>query len=302
MALRNLLITGSTGKQGGAVISALQKSQSKSPFNIFALTRNARSASAQKLASKQNVNLVEGNLNDVPAIFRQLPQSVHGVFSVQTPLKPKVEEQQGKALVDAAASHGVKHFIYTSAERGGPVNSDRDGTVVAHFRSKFNIENHLKSVASQHASMDWTIIRPVAFMENLSNDFLGRAFATMWRQNGMDRKLQLVSSVDIGVLVADAFKHEQEYAGKAISLATDELTPREAEEIFKNVFASDMPRTYDLLGRTIKRLAHEQLGIMFKWFVDVGFGADSKEYTRKFPEMRGFEAWLREQSQFRKAT
>jgi uncharacterized protein YbjT (DUF2867 family) len=299
MALRNLLITGATGKQGGAVLSALQRSQSTSPFNIFALTRNAKSASAQKLASKPNISLVEGNLDDVPAIFRQLPQSVHGVFSIQVPLKPKVEEQQGKALVDSAASHGVKHFIYTSAERGGPVNSDRDGTVVAHFRSKFNIENHLKSVASQHAGMNWTIIRPVAFMENLSNDFLGRAFATMWRQNGMDRKLQLVSSVDIGVLAAEAFKNEQEYAGKAISLATDELSPREAEQIFKAVFGKDMPRTYDFLGRTIKWAAHEQLGVMFKWFVDVGFGANPKEFTTRYPEMRGFEPWLREQSQFR---
>jgi uncharacterized protein YbjT (DUF2867 family) len=202
--------------------------------------------------------------------------------------------------VDAAASHGVKHFIYTSAERGGPANSDHDGTVVAHFRSKFNIENHLKSAAGVHTDMKWTIIRPVAFMENLSNDFLGRAFATMWRQNGMDRKLQLVSSIDIGVLAADAFKNEQEYAGKAISLATDELTPREAEEIFKNVFGREMPRTYDFLGRTIKWLAHEQLGVMFKWFVDVGFGADAKEYTRKFPDMHSFEKWLREQSKFQK--
>ena len=300
MALRNLLVTGATGKQGGAVISALSRSQSDPPFNIFALTRNAKSGPAQILASKQHISLIEGDLNDVPAIFRKLPESIHGVFLVQTPLKPKVEEQQGKALVDAAASHGVKHFIYTSAERGGPANSDRDGTVVAHFRSKFNIENHLKSVAREHAGMDWTIIRPVAFMDNLSNDFLGRAFATMWRQNGMERKLQLVSSVDIGVLAADAFKHEQEYAGKAISLATDELTPREAEEIFKNVFGREMPRTYDFLGRMIKWLAHEQLGVMFKWFVDVGFGADVKEYPRKFPEMRNFEKWLREQSKFQK--
>ena len=137
-------------------------------------------------------------------------------------------------------------------------------------------------------------------MDNLSNDFLGRAFATMWRQNGMERKLQLVSSVDIGVLAAEAFNHEQEYAGKAISLATDELTPREAEEIFKNVFGREMPRTYDFLGRMIKWLAHEQLGVMFKWFVDVGFGADVKEYPRKFPEMRNFEKWLREQSKFQK--
>lgn len=114
----------------------------------------------------------------------------------------------------------------------------------------------------------------------------------------MDRKLQLVSSVDIGVLAADAFKNEREYAGKAISFATDELSPRQAEQIFKKVFGRDIPRTYDFLGRTIKFLAREELGVMFKWFVDVGFGANPGEFTTKFPEMHTFEKWLRDQSRF----
>jgi uncharacterized protein YbjT (DUF2867 family) len=119
-SLPNLLITVATGKQGGALISALLKSQAHLPFNMFALTRNAKSARAQVLASKENVSLVEGDLNDVSEIFAKLPQDIHRIFSVQTPLKPKVEEKQGKALVEAAAAHGVQHFIYTSLERGGP--------------------------------------------------------------------------------------------------------------------------------------------------------------------------------------
>jgi hypothetical protein len=82
-------------------------------------------------------------------------------------------------------------------------------------------------------------------MDNLSNDFLGRAFATMWRQNGMDRKLQLVSSVDIGILPTDAFKHERKYVDKAISFATDELSHGEAEQVFSKVFGNGMPRTYN---------------------------------------------------------
>jgi hypothetical protein len=48
----------------------------------------------------------------------------------------------------------------------------------------------------------------------------------------------------------------------------------------------------------IKFLAWEQLGVMFTLFVDVGFGADPREYTAKFPEMHDFEKWLREQSKF----
>src|ERR1700677_3898225 len=107
-SLPNLLITVATGKQGGALISALLKSQANLPFNMFALTRNVKSARAQVLASKENVSLVEGDLNGVSEIFAKLPQDIHRIFAVQTPLKPKVEEQQGKALVEAAAAHGVQ--------------------------------------------------------------------------------------------------------------------------------------------------------------------------------------------------
>ena len=301
---RKILVAGATGKQGGALISALLKSPPSLPYKLVALTRNSSSPRALALARKPNVTVLEGNLDNCEAIFKASPEPFHGVFSVQVPFKPKVEEQQGKALVDAAAAHGVKHFVYTSAERGGPQQSDRSGTEIKHFISKFNIENHLKQVsANAGGSMKWTIIRPVAFMENLTPDFFGRGFATMWQLNGMDSKLQLVSSVDIGLLAAHAFKNQASYEGKAISFATDELTFQEAKNIFKKVTGSEMPTTYPFVGRLLKFLLHEQLGAMFDWFKSDGFGANPREYKDKFPEtLQDFEKWLRQSSRFARST
>jgi uncharacterized protein YbjT (DUF2867 family) len=296
---RRLLIAGATGKQGGAVISALLARPPREPFHLVALTRNAKSARAQALARKPNVTVIEGNLNDCNAIFRESASPFHGVFSVQLPVKVKVEEEQGKSLVDSAAANGVRHFVYTSADRGGPLRSDMDGTPVEHFRSKFNIENHLKAVAKEtDGRMAWTIIRPVAFMENMTPGFLGKAFVSMWRLNGMDRKLQLVSSTDVGMLAAEAFKTPEEYNSKAISLATDEISPREAAEIFERVVGKEIPSTYPFVGRLIKILLKQQLGVMFQWFKEEGFGADPKEFTRKYAEMQNFEQWLRYRSGF----
>ena len=298
-SLRRLLITGATGKQGGAVISAFLAKPPKEPFHLVALTRNAKSPRAQALAQQPNVSVIEGNLDDCNAIFQQASGPYHGVFSVQLPLNVKLEEQQGKALVDAAAANGVRHFVYTSADRGGPAKSDVQGTAVKHFCSKFNIENHLKSVAEgNNGKMAWTIIRPVAFMENMTPDFLGKAFVTMWRLNGMDRKLQLVSATDVGMLAAEAFQAPDEYMGKAVSLATDELTPREAAEIFERVVGKEIPSTYPFVGRLIKVLLREQLGVMFDWFKDEGFGADPREFTKRYREMQDFEQWLRHRSGF----
>ncbi|KAJ9605185.1 hypothetical protein H2200_010575 [Cladophialophora chaetospira] len=300
-SLKRILITGATGKQGGALLSALLKSPPPQPFHLVALTRNSKSPSALALAKKSNVSVVEGDLNNCEAIFKASPEPFHGVFSVQVPMNPKVEEQQGKSLIDAAAANGVSHFIYTSADRGGVQASDRSGTAVKHFHSKFNIEKHLKQVSEKAGGrMKWTIIRPVAFMENLTPDFLGRAFASMWQLNGMDSKLQLVSSVDIGILAAHAFKDPDNYTGKAISFATDELTPQQANDIFKKVMGTDMPTTYSFLARTIKFLLYNQLGAMFDWFKSDGFGANPREYTDKFPEMQNFETWLKQSSKFTK--
>ncbi|KAK5448143.1 hypothetical protein LTS15_009167 [Exophiala xenobiotica] len=300
MSLKRILITGATGKQGGALLSALLNSPPSPPFHLVALTRNKNSVSAQALAKKPNISILQGDLNDCDAIFKSYPEPFHGVFSVQVPLRPRVEEQQGKALADAAVVHGVRHFVYTSADRGGAAQSDREPTAIKHFASKFNIENHLKTVCKESGDkMKWTIIRPVAFMENLTPNFLGRAFATMWKLNEPNSKLQLVSSTDIGILAADIFKNPEVYTGCSLSLATDEITFQEANEIFKQVVGIDMPTTYPLVGRLIKFLLYEQLGAMFNWFREVGFGADPKEFRDKYPQMQGFERWLRQSSGFK---
>lgn len=85
---------------------------------------------------------------------------------------PVTEQKQGIELVDAAVHHEhVKQFVYTSADRGG-AKSSSDPTNIPHFISKYHIEKHL--IQKAHGSnMGYTIFRPVAFMDNMSNDFPG---------------------------------------------------------------------------------------------------------------------------------
>lgn len=295
-APRKILITGATGKQGGALLNALLTSPSHpTPFHLVALTRNANSSRAQSLRQHANVSVIQGDFDDITPVFAKSAEPFYGVFSVQTPMNPVLEEKQGKAIIDAAVAHGVKHFVYTSAERGGPERSDRDSTPVKHFISKFNIEKHLETVAEK-SGMRYTIIRPVAFMDNMTPDFLGRAFVAMWRLNGVDSKLQLVSSRDIGLLAADVFKKPEESEGKAISFAGDEITLREAEGIFQRVVGKELPSSWSITGRIIKVVFREHLGVMADWFKDVGFGADPKEFRGKIPEIQTFERWLKKSS------
>lgn len=61
MMKKIILLTGATGKQGGAVASHLLRLPSSSSHTIRALTRNPSSPAAQKLAS-QGIEVVKGDM------------------------------------------------------------------------------------------------------------------------------------------------------------------------------------------------------------------------------------------------
>ena len=181
-----ILVTGATGKQGGALISALLDAPDAGSYRLIALTRKPTSAAAKMLAD-QGVDLIQGDLNDVPGVFQTAQEvaggRIWGVFAVLvsdtiTSFEPcltvarvahgagasaATEEAQGKALVDASIANGVEYFVYSSVERGGDEKSWENPTLIPHFVSKHRIELHLREAAED--KMMWTILRPTAFME-----------------------------------------------------------------------------------------------------------------------------------------
>lgn len=83
---RTVLITGATGKQGGSVVAALLAA--KADYQILALTRDASSVSAQRLAAKSSkITIVQGNLDEADEVFKTARKAtsspIWGVFSVQ---------------------------------------------------------------------------------------------------------------------------------------------------------------------------------------------------------------------------
>jgi uncharacterized protein YbjT (DUF2867 family) len=317
---RRILVTGATGKQGSSVINALLANPPPFEHEILALTRNAGSAGAKKIAEKSpKVTLLTGDFNDCPAIFAKAgrPGSVWGVFSVQLPAmvqprgSPKdIEQQQGFALIDAALAAGVSHFVYTSVDRGGDADSFTTPTDIPHFVSKYRIEHHLVDAisAATTTKMTYTILRPVAFFENLTPDFIGKGFSAMWKQLPPKAPpLQLVATRDIGIFAAQAFSQigsstttvPETYRNTVISLAGDALSHEDADKVFRSAFAGrPMPTTFGLVA-TLLRTMFVELGSMFTWFGEVGYGADIERCRALNPRMQNFEAWLKEESGFR---
>src|SRR3954453_17396847 len=96
---KTILITGATGKQGGATLRHLAK---RGGFKLRALTRKPDSDAAKAIAAL-GAGGVAGDLDDATSLERALA-GVWGVFAVQNTWEAGVEkeEEQGKRLAKLA--------------------------------------------------------------------------------------------------------------------------------------------------------------------------------------------------------
>lgn len=310
-----LLITGATGKQGGSVIDALLDLDTDgSQFEILAVTRDTSSKAAKRLITKSNngnITLVQGNLGDVPALFAEAKgvcgeRPIWGVYSVQASLGPRVtiegEVAQGKALIDNAIEAGIRHFVYSSVERGGDAASWENATPIPHFQTKLRIEQHLRAVTAAGepgASMGWTVLRPVAFMDNLAPGMPTKVFLAAVKNHlgDRDKAMQWVATADIGVFAAKAFAKPAEWNHRAVGIAGDELTVEQLSAAFARATGSPAPMAYWFLGSALTYMVNE-VSLMIGWFATNGYKADIAARRRDHPGLMTVEEWLAKKSPF----
>lgn len=145
--------------------------------------------------------------------------------------------------------------------------------------------------------MDWTILRPTAFYDNLTPDFMGKVFATSFKTSLKGKPLQMVGCSDIGAVAAEVFLNARDYKGRAISLAGDDLTFEQFAQIFKEKTGQDIPTTFGFVVAGMLAMVKE-FGSMFKWFHDEGYGADIEEVKKIHPGLKDFGTWLETESKF----
>lgn len=278
MSDRPILVTGATGKQGGAVIRHLLEHH----FPVQALVRNPSGSAAQALADK-GVELIQGDLNDAESL-EQAMRGVYGVFSVQTYSEEDfdLEVRQGVALAQIAKAMNVEHFIYSS------VGSANQRTGVPHFDSKAKVEDYIRSVG-----LPYTILRPVFLMENW--ELFGRDSilnGTLAQPLDPQTKLQQISVDDIGAFAAIAFEHPNEWLGKAIDLAGDEATMTDTAAIFSRVV--NRPIEYvQVAWEQFQQMVGAELTTMYRWFEAVGYSADIAARRTDYRALTTLEQYLR---------
>jgi uncharacterized protein YbjT (DUF2867 family) len=216
-----VLVTGATGKQGGAVSRHLLARG----VRVRALTRNADSHAARALAI-YGAEIVAGDMNDAASLSRALV-GVNTVFAVQDFWAKGVgyegEVQQGVNLANAALDAGVTHFVQSAMAKADHIEG------IAHFQSKQAICKHIGA-----SGLPYTIVGTVYFMDNLLDPKRGGAmsFPTLSGTLHPTTKMHMLAVDDLGAMVAEIILRRDAFLGQHIDIASDCLTISEMRDIY----------------------------------------------------------------------
>lgn len=278
---RNVLVTGATGQQGGAVARALLSKGHR----VKALTRKPDSDGARQLATA-GIEIVAGDLADKDSVVKAA-KDVDAMFLMGNSYEAGMAEEtrQGILAADAAKAAGVGHLIYSS------VADANKKTGIPHFESKYLVESHIAGLG-----IPYTISAPVAFMENIVAPWSIGALSQGTHTFAMPAKrvLQLVTLLDIGAFVAALVERRERVFGKRFDFAGDELSGEDQAKILSQ--AIGRPINYQEIPIAVARQQSEDAALMFEWFDRVGYDVDIAGLHRDFPEVRwhSFADWARE--------
>src|SRR6201987_4975920 len=273
-----VVVTGGTGKQGGAVVKSLLERG----HEVRGLTRSTGSERARELANA-GVTLVRASLEDTAALTKALAGAT-SLFAMTTPFEGGTQAETRHGSSDAAKAAGV-HRVFSAA---GSANRQ---TGIPHFASKYEVEEHIAKIGVRA-----TILAPVYFMENLhfGKEQLARGiYATPLPPT---RQLAQVAVADIGAVAVRLLEDPGRFAGKRFDLGNYELTGNEAVAILSRI--TGRPFSYFQVPLEVIRQGMGEDGAkMYDWFDRVGFTVDRAALRREFPDVvfRDFESWAKAQ-------
>ena len=232
-----ILVTGATGKQGGAVVNSLLQAGR----TVRAMTRDTTSAAAQALAER-GVEVVKGDFNDSASLDAAMA-GVHGVFSMQMgshPGDPDTEIVTGKALIEAAGRADVDTVVHTSVARAGDqknfVGWDEGRWEPLYWNNKSAVIDMVKTQGFRH----WVILKPAMIMEDIVPPMADAQYPSLRKRGRFETAIEAntgidwIAAKDIGAFAAAAFADPERFHGHEIDLAAETFTlPEVAAKISK---------------------------------------------------------------------
>ncbi|MCX4098554.1 NmrA family NAD(P)-binding protein [Nocardia sp. alder85J] len=291
-----VLVTGATGRQGGATARALLAAG----VPVRALVRDPGSARARSVAAL-GAELVTGDLLDRHSVIRAAT-GARAVFSVQMPAFTATgfdfdgEVTQGINLIESARAAGVPQFVHTSvtgAGRQAEVPGWAEGRWAAMeptLGAKTAIQDRVRTAGFPH----WTLLKPGFFMEN----FLPSMAFLFPRgiEGGLvsiiapATRLALVAVDDIGAAAAAAVAAPERFDRVELELASEYLSMTQIAEILSRVLGTPLSAP-EMTEQQALAAGMPAMGANHEW-INVAGQPARPEYARALGiPLTGFEEW-----------
>lgn len=275
---KTILVTGATGRQGGAVARHLLEAG----FGVRILARNPAKPAAVALQA-QGAELCQGDMEKADTLAPAVA-GVYGVFSVQNYWEKGVgaagEVRQARNLADAARAAGVQHFVQASVAEAARAPG------VEHFACKTEIEHYIDWIG-----LPRTFVGEVFYMDNFLDPKLAPMLLPILAGGlSEETRLHLLSVEDIGAVVTEIFKLPEEFIGRKIDLAGDALTVGQMRAAYEKV-SGRRARQWALpsfLLRLISRETHRQL----QWNDTDGWRFSVEAVRERHPFVTNFETFV----------
>jgi uncharacterized protein YbjT (DUF2867 family) len=280
---KTILVTGATGRQGGAVAARLLEDG----WRVRALTRDPGSAKAKAL-NEAGAEVVKGDLDDQDSLD-QAVNGAWGVFSVHAgayeggPYGHDLDHEARTAakLGAAAKAAGVTHVVHSSsAGVGGPLEPAMDM-----LQRKAEAERAIRD-----SGVSLTVLRPTAFMENTFDSFRelqnGALVSTLWAETYEP----MIAASDIAAFAAIAFTDPERHQGKVYELAGDDLTQADKAALIGRVVGREVP----YVGITVEQIAQESptTAKMIALINENRIPVDIASLRAIHPGLLTFEQWM----------
>ncbi|MGV9383364.1 NmrA/HSCARG family protein [Nonomuraea sp. NPDC003707] len=282
--MKTIVVMGATGLQGRAVTARLLADG----WRVRAVTRDPDAAGARALA-KAGARLVRAEMDD-PASLTAAAEGAYGLFSVQptvgspgTPAGFTADHEVvwGRNVADAAHAAGVRHLVYASVAGAGRHNTEK---LPQNVVSKWRIEQHITRLG-----LPATFLRPVSFMENYTGAYhLHDGAVTTAFEPAVPQQIMAVD--DVGAFAALAFAQPEEWIGRAVDLAGDELTPLEIAAAMSEAVGRPLP--YVQIPIEVIARAGEEFAFAYTWLNERGWRADVSFARALHPGLMDLRTWL----------
>ena len=297
-----VLVTGATGRQGGATARALLAAG----VPVRALVRDPGTERARAVQAL-GAELVRGDLHDRDSVVRAAT-GARAVFSVQMPEITSAgfdfdgEVRQGVNLVEGAKAAGVPQFVHTSVTGAGQ-HTEAPGWAEGRWASmepvlgaKSAVQDAVRAAGFPH----WTLLKPGFFMEN----FLPSMAFLFPRgiEGGLvsvlkpGTRLSLIAVEDIGRAAAAAVADPERFDRVELELAGDYLSMTEIAAVLSQALGRPLAAP-DLTEQEALAAGMPPMGATHEWLNATG-QPGRPEYARALGlPLTSFETWAKEHFQ-----